>query len=471
MSLLANKLLLTLLFTGVLMGAIDIAIIGPALPAIQAEFGMNSRELAVLFNAYVFCQMIGTQLLAKLADRRGARFAYTLAVGLFAGGSLLLVIAPEPVVLYTGRAIQGFGAGGIFPVASTVIATRLSLEDRGPALGLLGTVWGLAFLVGPVLGGLLLRYSWHWLFLINLPIAVLLIAGAWRLVPAAPAAGPQPFDRAGALTMSLAVLALVIAVNNLDTAAIERSLVSPWVAPFLTAALLLALAFWQIEQRAVDPIIRPRLLRTRQILIACLAAGGIGAMQTAGVFYPAMAVAAIGVSESQAAFMLLPGVLLSTLISPIVGRLINIIGTRLIVLVSLVLATISLIIFGRAKMTVELFIIANLISGLGMAGLVGAPLRWTVLNETGPADRTAAQALLSNVTSVGRLVGAASVGAVAMSHGGGVPGYQAAFLVMAGVALLLFLLALTLKSHAAERAVAAAAGGPSNQADARQRAT
>ena len=111
---------MALLFVGVLMGALDLAIIGPALPAIQADFGMNNRQLAWLFNVYVLMQLVSTPLLAKMSDRFGRRSIYVLSVSGFALGSLLLVVAPTLEFLMLGRAIQGFGAGGIFPVAAAV---------------------------------------------------------------------------------------------------------------------------------------------------------------------------------------------------------------------------------------------------------------------------------------------------------------------------------------------------------------
>ena len=455
-----SKFLLPLLFTGVLMGALDIAIIGPALPAIQAEFDMNSRELAVLFNAYVLFQMLGTQLLAKMADRVGTRNVYVAGISLFALGSLMLVIAGDMYTLYAGRAIQGLGAGGIFPVASTVIAGRMPPEKRGAALGLLGTVWGIAFLIGPILGGLLLKFSWHWLFLVNLPIAAVLIVGAIRLLPKEPARQHRPFDIAGAATLSTAVIALVLGINNLDTAAVFDSMLSLQVTPFLLIVAVMLPLFWHFEKRAADPVIRPGMLATRQVTTACIIAAGVGAMQTAGVFYPAMAVASMDVSLSDAAFLLVPGVVLSTIAAPIVGRLINVVGTRLIVLVALVLSVISFLIYGALELTVATFIVANLIGGLASAGLVGAPLRWTILNESRPEERAAAQGLLSNVTSVGRLIGAATVGAVATAQGGGVSGYQSAFLGMAILCVTLFALALTLKSKAAEQDISDAAAEP-----------
>jgi MFS family permease len=442
-----SKALLPLLFTGVLMGALDLAIIGPALPAIQADFGMTTRQLSVLFNAYVLCQMIGTPLLAKFADRTGPRLAYIVSIGLFAAGSLMLVIARGPDLLYYGRAVQGFGAGGIFPIAAAVIGNTLPPQERGPALGVLGTVFGLAFFIGPVMGGLLLPYGWHWLFLVNLPIAGVLIAGAVRLLPARSEAAKKPLDGVGILVLSLLLTALVVALSSIDTGRLAASLMSWQVAPALALFAILLPVFWRIEQRARDPIIRPGLLRSRPVITASLIGTGVGAVQSAGSFYPALAVAAIGVSQSTASWMLLPGVVGATIASPIAGRLINVIGTRLLLTGGLTLVVISLLIFGFVPMDMETFIAASILGNLGMGGVLGAPLRLVVLENSLPAERGSAQGLLSNFTSAGRLVGAAFVGSIAASAGGGVAGYQAAFVGMSVVAVGMATLALSLRSR------------------------
>ncbi len=451
-----SKLLLPLLFTGVLMGALDLAIVGPALPAIQAEFGMSTRELSVLFNAYVLCQMIGTPLLAKIADRVGARVAYILSIGFFAVGSLLLVIASEPATLNYGRAIQGFGAGGIFPVAAAVIGNTVPPKERGPALGILGTVFGLAFFIGPVMGGLLLPYGWHWLFLVNLPIAVVLMAGAYRLLPTKRTHSKKQLDFSGIGTLSALLFALVFGLNNLDTNALAASLWSWPVGPALLLAALLIPVFWRFEKRAVDPVIRPALFASRPVITASLIGAGAGAIQSASVFYPALAVSAIGVSQSTASWMLLPGVAAATIASPLAGRLINVIGTRTIVTVGLSLVTLSVLVFGLAEITISTFIVASIIGSTGMGGVLGAPLRLVILDHSQPGERGAAQGLLSNFTSVGRLIGAACVGAIAASAGGGTVGYQAAFIAMAVVAAVMAGLGFSLKGKVAEEAAAKA---------------
>jgi MFS family permease len=325
------------------------------------------------------------------------------------------------------------------------------MERRGPALGILGTVWGIAFLIGPILGGIFLRFSWQWLFLVNLPIAALLMIGAWRLLPKDRPRRRMPFDLAGTLLLVAGITALVFGINQVDTSAVAASLFSWQVMPLLLVYAVCAMVFWRHEHRAADPIIRPGLLETRQVRAACVIAGGTGAMQSASVFLPTLVVAAIGITTANAALLLLPGVVMSTIASPVVGRLINVIGTRLIVLTSLVLITTSFLLIGESELSLPIIILANVINGLGTAGLVGAPLRFIMLAEARPEERGAAQGLLSVCTSMGRLIGAAVVGSVAASKSTAIIGYQSAFAGMAFLAVALFLVALLLKSRAREQ--------------------
>jgi MFS family permease len=174
-------------------------------------------------------------------------------------------------------------------------------------------------------------------------------------------------------------------------------------------------------------------------------------LQSGSIFLPALLVASLGISPADSALLLLPGVVAATIAAPLMGRLINKVGTRIIIVVCQVLVGISLCIYAFVDMNVIIFICASVMGGIGSAGLVGAPLRYIVLAETDKHDRTAAQGLLSVVSSVGRLLGAAMVGAVAAVYGGGAAGYQAAFGGLIILAVLVLLTALTLKSKTDEQ--------------------
>ncbi len=445
-----NRILLVL-FVGVLMAALDIAIVGPALPAIRRAFGVDERAIAWIFTIYVLFNLIGTPLMAKLSDAWGRRIVYVADVLLFALGSLVVALSPTFGVLLVGRAVQGLGAGGIFPVASAVIGDTFPPERRGSALGLIGAVFGVAFLVGPVLAGVFLLFlGWHWLFLVNLPIAAVVIAMSMRLLPTTRPEQRLPFDWPGMIALALVLTGLAYAINRLDTEHLAESITLPdvWV-PLVVAAVMLPI-FVALERRAADPIVRLRLFRTRQAILAYGLALGAGLGEAAIVFVPELLVAAFAVSTGTASFMLLPAVLAMAVGSPTFGRMLDRFGSRVVVLVATLLATVGLLVVGQLPLTLVTFYTAAVLVGLGLSGLLGATLRYIMLNEAPPEDRAAAQGVLTLFTSTGQLLGGAAVGALAASRGGGMAGYRFAFFVVGLVMLALWLSGFALKSRQAE---------------------
>lgn len=448
-----NRILIVL-FVGVLMGALDIAIVGPALPAIQKHFGVDDRHLAWMFSIYVLFFMVGTPLMAKLSDRFGRRAIYVLDVVLFGLGSLLVALSPSFVTILIGRAVQGFGAGGIFPVASAVIGDTFPAERRGSALGLIGAVFGIAFLIGPVLGGVLLPFGWTWLFLINLPVALGVVAASLHLLPDATSAQRLPLDWPGMAVLTILLASLAYGINQLDTVSFFASLTSTRVWPFLLLALGLLPLFRHIERHARDPLIRLGLYASRQMMLVTALAAGAGLSQASIAFIPQLSVAAFGVDVSAASFMLLPLVATVAVGSPIVGRLLDGYGSRVLVLMGTLLLAAGMTGLGfLAASHLPLFYLSSILIGLGIASLVGAPLRYIVLAEALPSERASAQGSINLFIGAGQLVGGALIGAVAGSHGGGAAGYTTAYLVVGVVALLLTILASQLKGRAQEMAL------------------
>ena len=126
-----NGKILALLFTGVLMGALDISIVGPAIPAIEQTIRVDHKLLSWIFSIYVLFNLVGVSFLAKLSDLYGRRNIYMLSVAIFAFGSAIVALSDSITLLLVGRAVQGFGASGIFPVASAVIGDIYPPEKRG----------------------------------------------------------------------------------------------------------------------------------------------------------------------------------------------------------------------------------------------------------------------------------------------------------------------------------------------------
>ncbi len=440
-----SRRVLFVLFTGVLIGALDIAIVGPALPAIQADLGLDSRALSWIFNVYILFHLLGAPLLAKLSDRYGRRSVYMANITLFAAGSLVVASAPSFGVLLLGRAVQGFGAGGIFPVAAAVIGDTFPPERRGRALGLVGAVFGVAFLLGPLIGGVLLRYGWHWLFLINIPIAAGVLWQSWLVLPALAQGRARSFDLFGAVALTIMLAALAFGLSSMNGPTIGASLAAITVWPFLLIAGAVAPVFWLLERRATDPVLHPQLLGSRELKIIAVIALATGLTEAGMVFLPAMAVAGLGVAEATASFMLLP--LVATLIigAPVAGRLVDAVGSKRVIQAGLAFSISGLCLFGFVELTLESFFAAGAMTGLGLAVLLGAPLRYVVLREVASEQRGAGQGLLTLFLSVGQLAGAALVGGVAASQGTGIGGYQRALLVIAAVMCGVIIVSTALK--------------------------
>lgn len=487
-----RRRILAVLFTGVLMGALDIAIVGPALPAIQAEFALGATDLGWVFGAYVLANLLGAPVMAKLSDRRGRRSIYVLDVALFALGSLIVAAAPTFPLLLAGRAIQGLGAGGIFPVASAVIGDTFPVERRGGALGLIGAVFGLAFLIGPAIGGVILGAAgWRWLFIVNLPLAAIVAGAAWQLLPSARPAVKRPFDIAGTAVLMAWLLALSGLISSAGGAGDGREQIGAidgvgasdqvgtsdaiggadaidaidqigaftslegrsLLALAVLAALVIALPplFVRLERRAPDPVLNVALFASRQIRIVALLALVVGIAEASVVFVPSLLVEAFAVTESRASYMLLPIVLAMALGAPLAGRALDRIGSRAIILAGAALLTAGLWSVSVIGGSVARFYAAGMIIGLGLSMLLGAPLRYIVLREAAPSERAAAQGALSLITNIGLLVGATLVGALAALRGGGLEGYTFAFQIIGGLALAAFITSIGLKGRAAER--------------------
>jgi EmrB/QacA subfamily drug resistance transporter len=445
-----SRTILIVLFLGVLMGALDIAIIGPALPVIKTTFALNDRNLSWIFSTYVLFNLIGTPLMAKLSDTYGRRSIYILDLTLFGFGSLIVAFSYHLgfAVMLTGRAIQGFGAGGIFPVASAVIGDTFPPERRGRALGLIGAVFGLAFIIGPILGGVVLSITtWEWLFLINLPITVLIILLSWHYLPSTRKEKTGAFDFAGILVLSILLASLSLGINRIDTSQFLQSLTSLQVLLFLLLVLALIPVFLLVERKADNPILPMTLFSRRQLNLAYLLSAGAGIGEASLVFMPLLAVLTFNINESRASYLLLPVVLALSVGSPTVGRLLDRYGSRIVILSGTMVLAAGMFLLSQFSQTMALYIISGVLIGAGLSALLGAPLRYIMLNEVEASERSVAQGTLTLSTSIGQLIGSAGMSAIAASASGSMTGYARAFLVVAILNLILFITANFLNNH------------------------
>jgi MFS family permease len=428
--------LMPVLYTGVFMAALDTAVIAPALPVLRETFHLDHRASGLVMVVFILFSLCSTALLANLGDRHGRRPVFLAAVSLFALGSLVIALAPDFTTLLIGRAIQGIGGGGIIPTASAVIGDALPQPQRGRALGLVGAIYGMAFVLGPPLAALLmLAFSWQAIFLINLPIAALVLALGARALPAARRAGTlPPLDWLGITLVFTLITALVLGITREPTA--------------LAAVVLLLPLLLQVESRAALPMIPLALFRRRQLAVTYLLTTGAGFGMGSVIFLATIATLAHGVDRSHAGFVLLPMVLASMLGSMGSGRLLHRLGPRTIVLWGFGLMAVGYA--GTAFLHLGLagYLVVTVPVGLGVGIVVGGALRSIAIDEAPLAQRGAAQGLVNIFTSIGTLLSATVVGALADCAGGGAHGLSAAYGFVAALMLVMGLATLALRREA-----------------------
>jgi MFS family permease len=435
--------LMPALFIGVFMAALDTAVIAPAIPALREAFAIGHREAALLMVVFILCSLCSTALLANLGDRHGRRPVYLGSVACFALGSLIIALSPSFWMVLVGRAVQGIGAGGIVPTASAVIGDAVAAKDRGRALGLIGATYGMAFVLGPPLATLLmLAFSWHWIFLINLPIAALVLGlGAGSLPRQSRAAWLPPLDRAGIVLTLLTLSCLVLGITRVA----DDRFGQPLWPGFLLAAALGLLLLLRVERQAAAPMLPLSLFGNRQLALTYLLTTAAGFGMGSVIFLSSIAQLAHGVAPRHGGFVLLPLVLSSMLGSMGAGRLLNRLGAR-----TLLLAGFGALALGYAASAFTapglwFFLLASMPVGLGVGIVVGGALRSIAIDEAPPAQRGAAQGMINICTSVGTLLSAAVVSAVADFSGGGERGFGIAYLGVAATMLLMLPAALGLR--------------------------
>jgi MFS family permease len=446
-----NKRILALLFVGVLMGALDISIVGPAIPAIENSIKVDKQLLAWIFSIYVLANLAGISLMAKLSDRYGRRMIYILALSIFAAGSLIVALSKNFNLLLAGRAIQGFGASGIFPVASAVVGDIFPPEKRGRALGLIGAVFGIAFILGPVIAGIVLKFFvWNDLFLINLPVAFVLIYFSNKLLPSEPISKVSSIDWKGIVVLGMFLSTFAFGINMINATSFMKSLLSATVLPFLLASLIAFILLIFIEKKAFTPVFNPALFLVRQIRLTGLIAIGTGIFQASFVFLPSMAIASFGVNTATASFMLLPVVIATTVGSPVSGRLLDKYGSRALIVSALILSTTGFILLSTVTTAKSIFYFGGIFLGLGFSVLSGSALRYIMLNEVPASERASSQGIITIFISIGQISGAALIGTLVASHIEAVKGYKQIFLFVSIFAIFLAISSIFLKSRRVE---------------------
>jgi EmrB/QacA subfamily drug resistance transporter len=317
-----RNLIFLAIVLGMLLAALDQTIVATALPTIVADLGDAGHQSWVV-TSYLLASTIVTALVGKLGDLFGRKRVFQAAVVFFVIGSVSCGLAQSMAVLVGSRALQGIGGGGITVTASALIGEVVPLRERGRYQGILGAVFGVTTVVGPLLGGYFTDYlTWRWAFWVNVPISILVIFVAAAAIPALAASTKPVIDYAGIALVGLGATGLTLATSWGGT-------LYPWgsatiIGLFIGAAAALGLFAW-VESHVPQPILPTRLFASPVFTVCCVLSFVVGfAMLGAMTFLPTYMQYVDGVSATTSGLRTLPmvvGMLItSTGSGTLVGR-------------------------------------------------------------------------------------------------------------------------------------------------------
>ena len=433
-----RKRVMPILFMGVLVTALDIAILAPALRSIGEYFSVeDERALSWVFILFTLFTQLGIPFMSWLSDVYGRRFSYALCMGLFTIGVLVTISASSFEMLLVGRGIQGLGVSGVVPITSAVIGDLFPVDKRGRMLGIIGAVFGVAFIIGPILSGVLITYGWQWPFGLLLPIAVVVFVLSILKLPRSEQPKNVSLDVWGILTLVLTITLLTIGFSNIE---IGNYL------PFFAGAVVLFPLFLWIEKKQKTPFVHLELFRNKQITIACFISVGAGLSEAVFVFLPSFASSAFSVSDRTASMMLLPLVVALAIGAPVTGRLVDRVGAKRIMNAGTFILALGMGILAFVRTEQALYFLGIACVGLGLSALLGSAISYILLNESKEAERTVVQGVSRIFKGLGRLIGGAMIGAIAASTAVDVVGYNRAFGVICIVAIFLFVVSFGLRT-------------------------
>jgi EmrB/QacA subfamily drug resistance transporter len=308
------------MMVGFFMILLDSTIVAVANPSIMVKLGTGYDTVIWVTSAYLLAYAVPLLVAGRLGDRFGPKNLYLIGLAIFTGASLWCGLSGTIGMLITARVAQGIGAAVMSPQTLSVITRIFAPERRGVAMSVWGATAGVATLVGPLAGGILVdAMGWAWIFIVNVPIGIIGLVLAARLVPDLPT-HPHRFDLIGVGLSGLGMFLVVFSLQEGQSNGWE-----PWIWAVLVAGIgvMTAFLYWQSISRT-EPLISLDIFRDRNFSLANVAAVVI-AFAATGMILPLMfyAQAVCGLSPTRSALLTAPMAITSGVLAPIAGRLVD----------------------------------------------------------------------------------------------------------------------------------------------------
>ena len=457
-----------------LMIVLDATIVNVALPSIRQDLGFSETSLAWVVNAYLLTYGGLLLLGGRLGDLFGPRRLFLSGIALFTAASLLCGLSTSQGMLVAARAVQGVG-GAIASAVSLALTMTIFTEhgERAKAMGVFGFVAAGGGSIGVLLGGVLTDLlSWHWIFLVNVPIGALVVLLSLRLLPPTPGHATGRLDFGGALTVTAALMLAVYAIVNGN----QNGWLSGETLGLLAGAAVLFAAFIALETRIAAPLVPLRLFRFRNLSVA----NSVGILWAAAMFAWFFLAAlylqfVLGYSPLQVGLSFLPAnLIMGTFALGLSAKLVMRFGFRIPVGVGLTLAAIGLGLFVRAPVGGSFLVDvlpSMILLGFG-AGMAFNPVLLSAMSDVEPSEAGLASGIVNTSFMMGGALGLAVLVSVADSRTahlaksghGHLPaltgGYHLAFAISALFAIVAATLGATLLKDRKAAPVAAARPAP-----------
>ncbi len=449
-------LVLLALMLGVFLGALDISIVSPALPSIAKDLNISNASLSWIITLYILVYVLAVPLMSSLSDKYGRKNILLANIALFAIGSFFAAFSQNLAHLLIARGLQALGAGGLFPIASAVIGKTFPKERHGMALGFIGMVWGVAAIIGPMIGGWMTQwYGWNSIFYVSFILSLVVLVLIMEILEKVPPVHAQPFDWLGMGFLGVGLVALTYGLNRIDTSDILASIFLKSTIYWFLASIVALTAFFLAEKYSKAPIVPLAFFGNSQLNISFVLSFARGMSEAGLVFLPFYAMVALDIKAGVAGTLIIVTAVTMFLFTGPAGMLVDRIGAKKVLLFGAVATAIGSAMMIWADTLVE-FVGYQVIFGLGLSALSGAPIRYIVLQQTNEREKASAQSLVSLFSSFGIMVGSAIAGGLlAAQSKNGAPdlsGFHNIYLLVAIILLgaLMFALGLENKPDGSE---------------------
>ena len=406
-----KPLVLASVMLAMFMGAIEATIVSTAMPAIVADLG-GFTLYSWVFSAYLLMNSVTVLIYGKLSDLFGRKPILTIGIIFFLIGSILCGFATSMKMLIIFRLVQGFGAGAVTPIATTIIGDIYTAEERAKIQGYLSSVWGISAITGPAVGGLLVQYvSWHYVFWINIPLGILSLLGLWFFLHENISRKKHEIDYLGAVLLTITISSLMFILVEGGS----RFAWGSWqsLSLFAISAVTL-LSFVLQESRAKEPVMPFSIWKERSILIANTTSLTTGIMLIGiSSFLPTFVQGVMEQTPIVAGFTLTTMSIGWPIASTLAGRWLTTIGYRKTSIIggaSLIIGSIAFVTMSASSGPLWAAV-GSFFVGFGM-GLTSTAFIVSIQSTVGWEQRGIATAANMFMRNLGNTIGAALLGGI-----------------------------------------------------------